>query len=218
MTDIRILYEDKYLLLAEKPQGMPSQPDPSGQLDLCTRLGQAYPFIGLVHRLDTPTGGLMLYAKQPNMTGKLSVLVGDHDVFVKEYLAVLSHPLDAPEGELCDLLFHDNRTNKTFVTDKPRKGAKEAKLAYRTLATTPDGHTLVLVRLFTGRTHQIRAQFASRGYPLVGDGKYGSRDKAPGLALWSYRMTFPHPVTGKCITATSTPPLEVMPWGMFEIE
>ena len=214
---MRILYEDNHLLLAEKPQGMPSQPDPSGQLDLWTLLKQRCPFVGLVHRLDTPTGGVMLYAKQQEMTGKLSALVQNHDTFVKEYIAVIPRPLDLPNGEMRDLLFHDGRTNKTFSVDKPRKGAKEARLTYRTLSTAPDGHTLVRVRLFTGRTHQIRVQLASRGYPLVGDGKYGSREKSHGLALWSYRVTFPHPVTGHTVTVVSTPPSDILPWSLIDV-
>lgn len=216
--NIRVLYEDPHLLLVEKLQGVPSQPDPSGQPDLLSHLFDKYPYIGLVHRLDTPTGGVMLFSKKQAMTGKLSVLVQDHTAFVKEYLAVTSKPLDAPEGELCDLLFHDNRTNKTFVVDQPRKGAKEAKLTYRTVETLPDGHTLLAVRLYTGRTHQIRAQLAARGCPLVGDGKYGSREKIPFIALWSHRVTFTHPVTGKAITAVSRPSSDTAPWNEFSID
>ncbi len=212
-----VLYEDKYLLLVEKPQGMPAQPDPSGQADLLACLRKVHPSVGLVHRLDTPTGGVMLYAKKQDMIGRLSTLIQDHQSFVKEYLAVLSVPPDPADGTLEDLLYHDHRTNKTFVVDKPRKGAKTAQLAYHTLATLPDGHALVLVRLYTGRTHQIRVQFASRGCPLVGDGKYGSREKSPFMALWSYRMSFPHPVTGQTVTAVSTPPTDHLPWRLFSL-
>ena len=114
-----------------------------------------------------------------------------------------------------DFLFHDKQKNKAFVTDGKRKGSKEAVMDYRVLASLPDGHTLVLVRLHTGRTHQIRVQFASRGLPLVGDGKYGSREKAPFIGLWAYRLTFPHPITGKEISASVCPAPEMMPWKLF---
>ena len=91
-------------------------------------------------------------------------------------------------------------------------------LDYRILSTHPDGHTLVLVRLHTGRTHQIRVQLASRGLPLVGDGKYGSREKAPYIGLWAFKLTFPHPMTGKELTATALPDTETLPWSLFHGE
>jgi 23S rRNA pseudouridine1911/1915/1917 synthase len=212
---MRILYEDAHLLLCEKPQGMPSQPDPTGQVSLLDALREAHPTVGLVHRLDTPTGGVMLFSKMPAMTGKLSALVQEHESFVKEYLAVLPTAPDKPEAIWEDILFHDKTKNKSFAVSAPRKGAKTAKLSYRVLDIAPDGHALVLIRLYTGRTHQIRVQAASRGLPLVGDGKYGSREKAPYIALWSHRATLPHPVTGKTVVGVSLPPADVFPWSLF---
>ena len=157
----------------------------------------------------------MAFGLTPRATAKLCSVVQDHGRFCKEYLAVLStSPLEA-EGTFTDFLFHDKQKNKAFVTDGKRKGSKEAVLDYRTLTTLPDGHTLVLVRLHTGRTHQIRVQFASRGLPLVGDGKYGSREKAPYIGLWAYRLTLPHPITGKIITASTPPDTETAPWSLF---
>ena len=117
---------------------------------------------------------------------------------------------------MTDYLFHDKHKNKAYVTDSKRKGSKEAILDYRVISTLPGGHSLVLIRLHTGRTHQIRVQFASRGLPLVGDGKYGSREKAPYIGLWAYRLTFPHPVTGKEITVSACPNTEIMPWCLFQ--
>ena len=213
--DVQILYKDRNLLLARKPAGVPSQPDPSGQLDLLTELQRLYPTASLIHRLDTPTGGVMVFGLTPKATAKLGALVQDHSLFCKEYLAVLPSPMQEADGELKDFLFHDKQKNKAFVTDRAHKGSKEAILAYRTLETVPDGHTLVLVRLYTGRTHQIRVQFASRGRPLVGDGKYGSREKAPFIGLWAYRLTFPHPVTGKPISAETLPDTATVPWSYF---
>ncbi len=217
-----ILYEDKHLLLVSKPQGMPSQPDPSGQLSLLAYLSERYPQVGIVHRLDTPTGGVMVYAKNQAMTGKLTTLFSDHESYEKVYLAVLSSSPTESQGVLEDYLYHDKRQNKAFVVTLAadgtiRKGAKAAKLTYEVLETLPDGLTLVKIKLHTGRTHQIRIQFASRGCPVAGDGKYGSRVKCPFIALWSHRLTFTHPVTGKTVDATSIPPTDSEPWGKFSI-
>ena len=214
----QIIYRDPHLVIALKPAGVPSQPDPSGQADLLTALQSVLPSAGLIHRLDTPTGGTMVFGLTPKATAKLCALVQDHDRFCKEYLVVLSSPPLEAEGTFNDFLFHDKQKNKAFVTDGQRKGSKEAVLDYRVLATLPDNHTLVLARLHTGRTHQIRVQFASRGLPLVGDGKYGSREKAPFIGLWAYRLTFPHPITGKQLTAAVPPPTETIPWSLFKDE
>jgi 23S rRNA pseudouridine1911/1915/1917 synthase len=157
----------------------------------------------------------MVFGLTSKTTAKLCTLVQDHDRFCKEYLAVLSSPPPENEGTFTDFLFHDKQKNKAFVTDRKRKGSKEAVLDYCVFATLADGHTLVLVRLHTGRTHQIRVQFASRGFPLVGDGKYGSREKAPYIGLWAYRLTFPHPITGKVLTACAAPDVESTPWILF---
>lgn len=215
-----ILYEDKHLLLVSKPQGMPSQPDPSVQISLLDYLAETCPNVGIVHRLDTPTGGVMVYAKTQAVTGKLSSMLSDHNTYEKVYWAVLSAPPAEPQGILEDYLYHDKRQNKAFVVTAAadgsiRKGAKSAKLSYEVLETLPDGLTLVKVKLHTGRTHQIRIQFASRGCPVAGDGKYGSRVKCPFIALWAHRLTFVHPVTGKTVSAESTPPADVEPWGRF---
>ena len=119
------------------------------------------------------------------------------------------HRLDQAAGTWEDLLYHDQRRNKTFVVTRQRKGVKAARLAYRVLAS--DGEqSLVEVRLFTGRTHQIRVQFASRRHPLTGDGRYGG-GKAPNLGLWSWRLTVPHPDTGAAMTFTCPPPAQ-QPW------
>lgn len=216
--DVQILYKDRDLLLVRKPAGVPSQPDPSGQPDLLSELQRDYPTASLIHRLDTPTGGVMVFGLTPKATAKLCALVQDHSQFKKEYLAVLSSPPTEIEGRLTDFLFHDKQKNKAFVTDGGRKGSKEAVLDYKVLSTLPDGHTLVLVRLHTGRTHQIRVQFASRGLPLVWDGKYGSREKAPYIGLWAFRLTFAHPITGKELTATALPDTEIFPWSLFRGE
>jgi 23S rRNA pseudouridine1911/1915/1917 synthase len=157
----------------------------------------------------------MVFGLTPKATAGLCALVQDHSLFRKEYLAVLSSCPDEAEGQLCDHLYHDRQKNKAFITNGARKGSKQATLDYAVKATTSDGHTLVLVRLHTGRTHQIRVQFASRGLPLVGDGKYGSREKAPFIGLWAYRLTFPHPISGQTVTAETLPDADTLPWSQF---
>lgn len=212
---MEILYQDQYLLLCKKPAGMPSQPDLSEQSNLLGELQKQFPYIGLVHRLDTPTGGVMLYSLRQDMTGKLSALVQNHDNFVKEYFAVVSQAPQPLSGEMIDLLFHDKRKNKAFVVKKKRAGSKEAKLSYQTIAVLEDGHALIKVRLYTGRTHQIRVQFASRGLPLVGDGKYGSREKAKFIALWSCHAAFTHPIRHQLVEAFCLPDDTLFPWSLF---
>lgn len=213
--NIEILYKDRDLLICKKPAGVPSQPDPSGQESVLSALSAEYKNVSLVHRLDTPTGGVMVFALSKKAAAGLSALVQDHTRFVKEYLAVLPASPAEDEGELHDFLFHDKRINKAFAVDSARKGSKEASLSYRVLAKAKNGHVLVLARLHTGRTHQIRVQFASRGMPLIGDGKYGSREKCPYIALWAYKLAFPHPVNGKEIAATASPPDDTAPWNEF---
>ena len=213
---IKILYKDEHFLLCEKPQGVPSQPDLTGYESVFESLKKVYPNVKLIHRLDVPTGGIMVFGLTQKATAKLCETVQDHNVFAKEYLAVLSSAPTFPEGQLKDELFHDKQKNKSFVVESKRKGSKEAVLEFKILKTLEDGKTLVLVRLYTGRTHQIRVQFASRGCAIMGDGKYGSREKCPNIALWSYSVSFPHPITSECINAVCEPPKDVYPWNMFD--
>ena len=219
---MKILYEDKYLIVAEKPVGVESQKSSVGKADMLTLLSQYRRdkgedgYVGLVHRLDTATGGAMIYSKREDMTGKLSVLVQSGN-YGKTYLAVIHGEPDEKCGEMRDLLYHDKLKNKSFVCAKERKGVKEAILNYRTLSMvdTENGKmSLVEVELITGRTHQIRVQFASRKMPLVGDGKYGSRDNKATCALWSHKVRFTHPVTKKVIECESSPE-GGYPWEYF---
>lgn len=214
---ISILYEDEYLLVCRKPVGVVSEPDRGrGMPELLSaqlRAAGKPDFIAGVHRLDKAVGGAMVFSRRKDATGKLIAQVADRQM-EKIYLAVLRGRPEAPEATLEDLLFHDSRTNKTFAVDRPRKGVREAKLDYRVLAEA-DGLTLVRVRLHTGRTHQIRAQFASRGLPLLGDIRYGSRaDCTP--ALWAWHLSFPHPKTGVAVDVLCPPP-EEYPWTLFPI-
>ena len=208
---MKIYYEDKYLIVAEKPAGVASQKDPSGRPDMVTLLTEhSGNEVFCVHRLDTVTSGVMVYAKDSKTAGRLTASLSDESA-VKEYYCVV-RSTELSSGRMQDLLFHDKKKNKAYVVDRKRAGVKEALLDYTSLACQ-DGLTLVRVKLHTGRTHQIRVQFASRKMPLVGDGKYGSKDNMP-LALRCVHLSFKHPVTGKVID-TFAPPES--PWFSFEI-
>lgn len=211
---INILYEDEYILLCEKPVGMISQYGENIE-SLPMKLSELRngDYIGVVHRLDVTTGGVIAYAKQKQICAGLSESIAS-DQYRKEYLAVLD---GRPEeyGTLRDYLYHDKIKNKSFVVKSERKGAKEAVLEYRLVQYNPEKQkSLVRVRLITGRTHQIRVQFAGRGMPICGDGKYGSRDNKCSCALWSCLCELPHPVTGKMICVTSSP-MDIYPWILF---
>ena len=219
---MKILYEDKYLLVCEKPVGVESQLSSTGKPDMITLLSGYRKekgedtYVGLVHRLDTATGGAMIYSKQESITGKISGILNSPE-YEKEYLAVVHGVPDNKEGEFCDLLYHDKLKNKSFVVKKERNGVKKAIAEYKVVDTLEHNGeiiSLVKVRLITGRTHQIRVQFASRGMALLGDGKYGSRDNKASLALWSHRLALTHPIMKKRIEVTSQPPKEY-PWELF---
>lgn len=210
--EIRILYHDEHLAVAVKPAGVLSQRDRTGEDSMVEfvseKLGKtAYP----VHRLDRAVGGVMVLALTKQAAGKLSAAVGS-DAFVKEYLAAAGGVPSEKKGELHDYLVHDPRRNLASVAREGERDAKKASLAYEVLAEAENA-ALVRVRLFTGRTHQIRVQFSSRGMPLLGDGKYGSDERCP-IALWSYRLSFIHPITKKRIVKTAYPEWND-PWSRF---
>ena len=218
--DPTIVYEDRSLLLCVKPVGVLSEDSENGA-SMPRLLRQHYAarhqpdYIATVHRLDKITGGLMLFSRQKAATGKLIAAVAEHRV-EKEYLAVLrGHPAEK-EAELTDLLFRDAAKNKSYVVKRMRKGVREAKLSYRVLGETNE-LTLVRVRLYTGRTHQIRVQFSARGLPLLGDIRYGSKDANCSAALWSYRLALTHPVTGERIDVIQPPPKQY-PWDLFDCD
>ena len=199
-NDVEILYSDRDLAVCVKPSGISCEAADGRQCmpSLVTaRLGCGY--VGTVHRLDTVTEGLMLYSLNERLTGRLAEAVAAHST-KKEYLAIVHGRPEEDAGELRDLLFRDARKNKSYVVKRKRGGVREAALTYRLIGAKETEYgtlSLVKVRLITGRTHQIRVQFASRAMPLLGDGKYGSKDNAPRVALFSYRLSFVHPTDGK---------------------
>ena len=190
---IEIQYQDGALLVCVKPAGVPSEGTEEGALPvLLSRQtgGPAFP----VHRLDQAASGLMVLARSRGAAAALSDAMASGGVR-KEYFALISGAPEPPEGRMEDLLFKDARRGKVFVVKSLRKGVRPAALTYRVLQRQGE-ISLVRAALETGRTHQIRVQFASRGMPLLGDGKYGSRIKG-GLMLWSCRLVFPHPAGGR---------------------
>lgn len=198
---MEIIYRDEHIVVCDKPSGILSEGESSGAMPalLAAYLGeigeentQIYP----VHRLDKETAGLMVFARSSKATAALSASIIDGS-FKKRYLAVLCGTPAEESGRFEDLLFFDRQRGKTFVVERERRGVKRAILEYRVLKKNGD-HTLVSVSLLTGRTHQIRAQFASRGTPLVGDRRYGApKESGNRLALLSCELSFPHPVTNK---------------------
>lgn len=222
---LEILYEDNHLIICVKPVGILSQPDPSGDVDMISLVKEYLDekknnsYVGLVHRLDRNVGGVMVFSKNHNITGKLSQLIQERN-FTKEYITVVHNKPEEEEGILKDLLFKDSSKNKTFVVARARKGVKEASLDYKLLNTAKldlkedKVVSLIKVHLHTGRTHQIRVQFASRKMPLLGDGKYGSKDNGCEIALWSYRLAFNHPMKKSLVDVSKMPP-QVYPFDLF---
>ena len=206
--DLNILYQDSSLVLCIKPVGVESEGEGMPRL-LERQLGGS---IFCVHRLDQAVGGLMVYARTRQAAAALSTAVARREM-EKEYLCVVPGGPEPARGVMKDLLYRDAAKNKSFVVRRPRRGVKEAELAYALLEQGPE-YSLVRVALHTGRSHQIRVQFASRAMPLLGDGKYGSRERRCTIALWSCRLAFPHPATKKPVSFTALPPA-AFPWDGF---
>ena len=180
---MEILYSDKKIVVCIKPVGLDSENDvPSALKEVLG--GEIFP----IHRLDRNVGGVMVYARTKQAAAGLSKAVQD-GAMIKEYVAMV-HGTPPEQGDWEDFLFKDSCKNKVFVVKRERKGVKKARLEFKRVT---DGEcSLVLIRLYTGRSHQIRVQFSSRGFPLVGDHKYGSRDAAEAPMLYSCRITFPY--------------------------
>ena len=209
-----ILYSDKRILVAIKPAGILSTDEEGGMPSLLrSALGDEKACVRTVHRLDAAVQGVMVFARSAKAASLLSEQIRARE-FEKEYLAVV-HGAPPAEGTLCDLLGRDTARRITYVADAPGKEVREAKLSYRVLQRC-EGYSLVSIRLHTGRTHQIRVQFASRGWPLAGDRKYGTEDGFDSIALWSHRIAFTHPETGEAVEFSALPPRKSA-WEMFEL-
>ena len=207
--DIPILYKDSAVAVCVKSPGCDSEKEMPEKLK--AQLG--VPEVLCVHRLDRDVGGVMVYALDKEAAAALSRGMGSGD-FQKEYLAVAHGEVEPEADTLRDLLFHDRTKNKSYTVKRRRAGVKEAELSYRVCAVA-EGLSLLAVRLHTGRTHQIRVQFASRRHPLVGDAKYGSPMRQRGIALFSRALGFQHPVTGESMRFTAPVP-GGYPWDLFD--
>ena len=192
---MKILYNDKNIIVCEKPIGLDSEHQVPEELKKSFE-GDIY----TLHRLDVNVGGIMVYARNKHTASELSKVIQENKM-IKEYKAMV-HGIIDEQGILVDFLFKDSRKNKVFVVKKERKGVKKASLEFQRIAIMDDT-SLVHIKLHTGRSHQIRIQFSSRGFPLVGDHKYGSKDKKTEPMLYSCKLTFPY--RGKEISFESNP-------------
>ena len=216
MGALTLLYEDRRILVALKPQGVISTDEPGGMPErLRTLIGEEAGCVRAVHRLDQVVGGLMVYARSAAAASELSRQIRDHE-FGKRYLAVVHGRPEAVSGSFQDLLYRSKRDRKTYVVPEMGKGVQPAELRYQLLETVGD-LSLVEITLITGRTHQIRAQFAHHGLPLVGDRKYGDRNEPGDIALWSRYLLFCHPETGRQMEFSAPPPEEA-PWDRFHMD
>ena len=212
-VQIPILRQDAKLIVCVKPAGVLSERGGLPELLEAQCGGRVWP----VHRLDRDVGGLMVYARTREAAAALSALIAAQRV-EKEYLAVVCGRPERENAELHDLLYHDAARGKSYVVQRERKGVKKASLDYRLLesAETEQGTlSLLRVRLHTGRSHQIRVQFASRRLPLVGDARYGSRIRG-GIALCACALRFPDPAEGTLREYAALPP-ETWPWTLFDL-
>jgi len=227
-TDLRILYEDNQIIVAEKPQNVPSALDSSGDPDMLSLVKEYVKvkynkpgnvFIGLVHRLDRPTGGVMVFARTSKAAERLSACIRDGN-FDKRYYAVVMGVPRLRSERITHYLLKDEVTNTTSVVPQLTAGAKAAELQYSVVETAETAlvkMSLADIRLETGRSHQIRVQMSALGNPVFGDSRYGGAKTPKGnLALWSYQLKFPHPVTKTIMSFRATPPLDETPWKLFK--
>ena len=210
---IEIIYSDLSIVVCIKPAGILSTDEPGGMPALVrAALGNEDACVRTVHRLDQVVSGLMVLARSPDTASELSRQIREHE-FGKTYLAIVHGCPPKEQGTFTDLLARSKEERKTYVVKKPAKGVQEAVLDYETLKTVED-LSLIKIRLHTGRTHQIRCQFSSRSLPLVGDRKYSTEQDGCNIALWSYSLSFTHPVTGEAMEFSVSPPKEY-PWDKF---
>ena len=210
---MELIYADRDIVVCIKPARVLSTDEPGGLPDLVRQeLGDPKADIRTVHRLDRVVSGLMVLARNAKAASELSCQIRE-DAFGKEYLAVVHGRPEADAGTLVDLLGRDKARKMTYVAKEPAKGVQEAILHYRSEASA-GMLTKVRIQLVTGRTHQIRVQFAGRGMPLVGERKYAVLEDPCEIALWSCRLCFTHPRTGVPMEFFREPP-ECWPWSLF---
>ena len=221
---VKVIYEDNHLLVVEKPVNIPSQGDKTGDEDMLTIIkdyikekynkpGNVY--LGLVHRLDRPVGGVMVFAKTSKAAARLSEQVRNK-VFKKEYLAIVDGKPKNPKDTLEDYLLKNEKTNTSKVVKEGIKNSKYAKLDYEVIKYNEEINlSLLKILLHTGRHHQIRVQLSNMGHSICGDQKYGIRGRGKQISLWAYKLTIEHPITKKEITFTDLPE-KIGPWVMLK--
>ena len=204
MKQLKILYEDNHMIVVEKPPNIPSQGDKTGDEDMLTIIKQYLKekynkpgnvYLGLVHRLDRPVGGVMVFAKTSKAAARLSEQVRNK-IFKKEYLVIVDGKLEKTKGTLENYLLKNERNNLSKVVKEGTKNAKYARLDYEVLKYNEEINLSVLkVLIHTGRHHQIRVQLANIGHSICGDQKYGTRGRGKQICLWAYKLTIEHPIT-----------------------
>ena len=214
MQKLKVLYEDNHIIVVEKMPNVPSQSDKTEDIDMLTIVKQYIKekynkpgnvYLGLVHRLDRPVGGVMVFAKTSKAASRLSEQVRNK-TFKKQYLAVVDGKIDGKNGTLEDYLYKDERNNISKVVSKEKKNSKYAKLDYEVITYNEVKNlSLLKINLHTGRHHQIRVQLSNFGHSIFGDQKYGTRGKNKQIALWAYKLTIEHPVTKEVMTFVDLP-------------
>lgn len=222
--NLKVIYEDNHIIVVEKPANIPSQGDKTGDLDMLTII-KAYlkekynkpgnVYLGLVHRLDRPVGGVMVFAKTSKAAARLSEQVREK-VFKKKYLVIVNGKFEEKKGTLKDYLLKNERLNKSRVVEEGTKNSKYAELDYEVLKYDKEQNlSLLKIDLHTGRHHQIRVQLSSRDHSIYGDAKYNGRGSARQLYLWAYELTIQNVISKEEMTFTSIPEKEKA-WKILE--
>jgi len=214
MENLKVIFEDNHIIVVEKKPNIPSQSDKTGDIDMLTIVKQYIKekynkpgnvYLGLVHRLDRPVGGVMIFAKTSKAASRLSNQVREK-IFKKKYLAVVDGYFKEKEGTLEDYLYKDERNNISRVVNRDKKNSKLAKLDYKELVYNEvKDLSLLEINLHTGRHHQIRVQLANAGHSIFGDQKYGKRGQGKQIALWAFELTIEHPITKEELTFKDFP-------------
>lgn len=224
MQDLKVIYEDNHIIVVEKKPNIPSQGDKTNDIDMltivkqyikekCNKPGEVY--LGLIHRLDRPVGGVMVFAKTSKAAARLSEQVRNK-IFKKKYLTIVDGKMEKEKDSLEDYLLKNEKNNLSKVVNEKTKNAKQAKLDYEVLTYNDEINLSVLkIDLHTGRHHQIRVQLSSRGHSIYGDQKYGIRGRGKQIALWAYSLTILHPISKEEMTFISIPE-KIGSWKILE--
>lgn len=224
MQDLKVLYEDNHIIVVEKKPNIPSQGDKTNDIDMLTIVKQYIKekynkpgdvYLGLIHRLDRPVGGVMVFARTSKAAARLSEEVRNK-VFKKKYLTIVDGRFEKRTDTLEDYLLKNEKNNLSKVVKEGTKNAKLAKLDYEEVTYNEETNlSLLKINLYTGRHHQIRVQLSSRGHSICGDQKYGTRGRGKQIALWAYSLTIVHPITKEEMTFESLPE-KIGSWKILE--